>query len=899
MIVVSIQDSIDCRNTLWACAKVDHLDAQLFNEVAIHICRLETLNNFSLQSVATLVWAAAKVGCYNEALFDKIASYCVHDKNLLTTEANKKNISMLIWAYATVESNHPVLFESLTEHVLALDNLDSFDSFALTNLIWGLNQFTTPPRELLYKVIDAAVHRGEGKALVQINSSLFPDRKEICLAESSKCTDAECEKLHLDHNPNLLEILIKHRYEKLFEKGMYSGFYIFCHVFHCINLIYTVLIQLNTEDEAIGEETTEEEVTGEEAISGDSLSEEDESEPVAIASLGIQDDSTSVDQLKYQVESYLKEKESKREQMPSFGEIDKSSVDDAGKAKMAAEKNGVSKPSRKTDKKDPTKFGYTSELQYDKMRYTLILSLIKSEFAAKVPLLTEQCVRVLLLVSPHDLHVIWLNHCATQYAGSKGHCNLHAGNGCREGYDMQNCASVIAMIAIAEYFAQFTDIEFDDVVKHVQCANLFEFCLTNGSKFQRCAVGTEEETDPLVGIINLFLDALSKLKVYTIVASSAGRTCGIEELVLKKLQRPSRYIMICRKTLWHLQFNVVKHHAKSEQESAQIVTRLWEIFCSRFLTPSLESAGKAVIKTLADVLKDNAQLLFVSHDPTKLDDEIESSDYLSKEEYVRNLLTAMVNILKADEDAQAEDQVYIVQRYAQNHYAEIKERLGNDAPTSWQHLYVRDLLINMGRNGWNARIEKYGREEVLKQCSAAGQDGWDARIEKYGLEEVLKQCSAAGQDGWDAKLEKYGLEEVLKQCSAAGQVTGARNKEAAEERKQGLTQLAETGEPFWVRADQDGIIAGFGKPLLRAWRGKTSHNFPRIQESHGQYKEVVKLRYKKCPLGDNVVVEDYAYTSFLSSRIKIKGYRIRIPYGMFSMKKENGNAILCWYEKKM
>jgi hypothetical protein len=164
---------------------------------------------------------------------------------------------------------------------------------------------------------------------------------------------------------------------------------------------------------------------------------------------------------------------------------------------------------------------------------------------------------------------------------------------------------------------------------------------------------------------------------------------------------------------------------------------------------------------------------------------------------------------------------------------------------------------------------------------------------------VLKQCSAAGQDGWDAKLEKYGLEEVLKQCSAAGQVTGARNKEAAEERKQGLTQLAETGEPFWVRADQDGIIAGFGKPLLRAWRGKTSHNFPRIQESHGQYKEVVKLRYKKCPLGDNVVVEDYAYTSFLSSRIKIKGYRIRIPYGMFSMKKENGNAILCWYEKKM
>ena len=211
-------------NVLWAYARVDHVDTQLFNKVAIRICSLKTLNNSSLQTVATLVWSSAKVGCYHEALFDKIASYIVHDKNLFATEANMRDITMLIWAYATVESsNHPVLFESLTEHVLTLDNLDSFSSFALTNLIWGLNQFTTPPTELLYKVIDAAVKRDEAEALVRICSSLFPNKKEICLKGlTNKCTGRECGKLHLDDDTKLLEVVIKHRWEKLVEEGMYS-----------------------------------------------------------------------------------------------------------------------------------------------------------------------------------------------------------------------------------------------------------------------------------------------------------------------------------------------------------------------------------------------------------------------------------------------------------------------------------------------------------------------------------------------------------------------------------------------------------------------------------------------------------------------------------------------------
>jgi hypothetical protein len=229
-------DAQNLSTILWSYAKVDHVDTQLFNKVAIYICGLDSLDNFSLQSVSTVVWASAKVGCYNESLFVKIASYCVNDTKVLATEANEKNISMLIWAYATVETNHPELFETLTEHVLSLDNLDSFNSFALTNLIWGLNQFTTPPTELLYKVIDAAVNQDEARALVRISNSLFPGKKEICLEGlTNKCTGRECGKLHLDDDTKLLEVLVKRRWEKLLEEeGMYSWiFYIF---WSCLSL---------------------------------------------------------------------------------------------------------------------------------------------------------------------------------------------------------------------------------------------------------------------------------------------------------------------------------------------------------------------------------------------------------------------------------------------------------------------------------------------------------------------------------------------------------------------------------------------------------------------------------------------------------------------------------------
>jgi len=388
-----------------------------------------------------------------------------------------------------------------------------------------------------------------------------------------------------------------------------------------------------------------------------------------------------IDEMKKNVDQYLSDRLRAREIAKKELADSSNNLSDAEKAKLTATMNGVSEPTRKRDGGKPTDHGFRSDDHYDWCRLKHIMKLIKSEAALSVPLFAEQCVRVLHIVRPIDLHVLWVNHCATQYNGNKGHCNTHCGNSCRQGYRMRDCTSVNAMIEIAKYFELLTSIKFSDVVEHVQCANLREFCPTEGRKFQRCPVGRESETKPLVGVFNDFLQALSELKVYTIVASSAGKTSGVEELVLHQLMSPSSYIMIVRKTLWHLQFNMVQHEAKSPSELGNIMTKQWEILSSRFMMPSLKKAGISPTETIVDYMKENDNIIFVTHDVTQLDFAFPKY-IMTKEDRIENLLAACKAACLYDADARVGDQVHIIQLYAQNHWYEIQERLGSDAPNS-------------------------------------------------------------------------------------------------------------------------------------------------------------------------------------------------------------------------
>ncbi len=183
-----------------------------------------------------------------------------------------------------------------------------------------------------------------------------------------------------------------------------------------------------------------------------------------------------------------------------------------------------------------------------------------------------------------------------------------------------------------------------------------------------------------------------------------------------------------------------------------------------------------------------------------------------------------------------------------------------------------------------------------------GKNGWEARLEKYGLLEVSKQLSDSGKIGgknsWAARLERFDPEEVTKQMSNMGTKSSGNvvRQVEAEEKQHKLSLLAESGEPFWIRAKRGDITANEGDLMCRSYEGKTHHKFTTIQVRHGEYVSVDELRYLDCPFVNNEVV-DLSYSTMHVDH-PIKGYSLKVPYGMVSKSNENGNALLMWYEKK-
>mmetsp|Transcript_12570 Transcript_12570/g.25042 ORF Transcript_12570/g.25042 Transcript_12570/m.25042 type:complete len:920 (+) Transcript_12570:103-2862(+) len=830
-------------NIVWAYAKTDIAHPQLFQSVGDHFVQLPNLNAFTPQALSITVWAFAKRGYNHNVLFEKVANHFLVQNDLLANY-NQQNISLIIWAFSQCQSQLPEFFELLIDQILQRDDLDDLPFSSLMNAVACLNKFTIAPKELMDKVLKAAIERNEINELRRLSETMFPEEKEMCFNPS--CTD--CEKHHIN-DVNLMTILLQRRFERLYE-----------------------------------EEDIRIEVDEHGAITIDATEAQPPSMPHA-QEISYPDDEQQlvhdIEELKKKVKEFLDGKDQDRKSAKQDLSHPDSSLGNAEKARLTAQMNGVSKPKRKFVGENATNHEF-SELQYEWLRYKLIVTLIESKDAAEVPLFTEQCVRVLLILCPGDLHVIWVNHCATQY--SRGHCNLNGGNGCREGYNMRNCASVIAMMAIAKYFESYTAFKFQDVVEHVQCVNLFEFCLTEGKRFQRCPAGTESQTKPLVGIFNLFLQALSDLKVHTIVASSAGQTCGVEELVLNKLLSPSALITIIRRTLWHLQFNVVQHEARAAEDMGRIMTQQWEMF-SRLIMPRLHEAGVSDgVETIAEYLMKNGDIVFITANPTGLEETFVK--YFSKEARIESLLQACREAYGDNGDAKVGEQAHIIQAYAQNHWSEIEERLGKDAPNNWHYLTVKEILSNMGKNGWEARLKKYGLEAVVKQLSESGKKGWDARVQKYGREAVVKELSESRQH-----LSIAG--------SKGSNASAGVRQEQADENQQILESLVQSGEPFWIRAKKGEITAKKGQPLFRIFRKKALGHFPTIQECHGKSEALTELLYGEIPFGNNEVLDTIilSYVHNYNSKQKLTRCHLRVPFGMLSHSAGNGNVVLAWFQK--
>jgi hypothetical protein len=119
---------------VWAYATAGVQHPKLFEKVANHIVRLETLIRFIPQELSNTVWAYAKAGIHHPNLFEKMASHIVEYGRLDKFEPQA--LKDTVWAYATAQVPHPKLFHKVAN--AAIQRRGEFNnSQEVANLLWA------------------------------------------------------------------------------------------------------------------------------------------------------------------------------------------------------------------------------------------------------------------------------------------------------------------------------------------------------------------------------------------------------------------------------------------------------------------------------------------------------------------------------------------------------------------------------------------------------------------------------------------------------------------------------------------------------------------------------------------------------------------------------------------
>jgi hypothetical protein len=150
----------DVSNTVWAYATAGIHHAKLFEKMANHIVGLNSLDKFTHpQDVSNTVWAYATAGIHHPKLFEKVANHIIKLDNLDRFEP--QHLSNTLWAYAKAGIHHPKLFEKMANHIVESGSLDKFDPQALKDTVWAYATAQVPHPKLFQKVAKAAIQRKE------------------------------------------------------------------------------------------------------------------------------------------------------------------------------------------------------------------------------------------------------------------------------------------------------------------------------------------------------------------------------------------------------------------------------------------------------------------------------------------------------------------------------------------------------------------------------------------------------------------------------------------------------------------------------------------------------------------------------------------------------------------
>ena len=408
--------------------------------------------------------------------------------------------------------------------------------------------------------------------------------------------------------------------------------------------------------------------------------------------------------------------------------------------------------------------------EYEWLRFHIIKKIIQCPDRHRVPMHARQCIEYLKLMSPGDVVVLWLNHCATQH--SRGHCNLHAGNDSYKGADMYKCLTVKLMVAINEAFVDITSFKCGEVAGDLQKGNIRECCLTLNEGFENCAPGTQDEAGALVAVTQIYLDGISDLDGHCAVVSTAGFSSNMERLVLSKLKSKSPRIRIAKFSTRHLQFAARPAPLLDVEESATRVTQEFERLDKEVIQPFLDHIGRSDVSFIQHV-KSHPELSFVTDHRDKLAKQYTLSWLEEKNKRVNTILQACFAALRSDEDATvgsvvvAEGQENVILKYANNHCEQLYKLPGADPTTKLEDFYVRDILRNMRRNGGKKCQELLQQRRECAQCAASASGVCGA----HEATTMKRECSAENCTNWAVSggvCCTHGARVEKRECTAEG-----------------------------------------------------------------------------------------------------------------------------------
>ncbi|KAK1742957.1 hypothetical protein QTG54_006554 [Skeletonema marinoi] len=88
----------------------------------------------------------------HHGLFDTVANHIVALENL--TGFSSQSLANIVWAFAKVELPHCQLFSKIAEHIASLQRLDGFNSQDLSNIVWAFAKVELPQPELFSKIAE-------------------------------------------------------------------------------------------------------------------------------------------------------------------------------------------------------------------------------------------------------------------------------------------------------------------------------------------------------------------------------------------------------------------------------------------------------------------------------------------------------------------------------------------------------------------------------------------------------------------------------------------------------------------------------------------------------------------------------------------------------------------------